>query len=128
MVGRKLFMVIGSSITLAILHFSAATAEGAPRNAAQPISTALSRIDNVDFGARADREDRSCDFARTFPVLPRTVASLHLNYMGGQETELTSPNVRLCRGHRACGAESKPIPDSIAGATSIASILGKHTL
>jgi len=38
-VGRKLFMVIGSSITLAILHFVAATVEGAPRSAAQPIST-----------------------------------------------------------------------------------------
>jgi hypothetical protein len=81
-------MVIGSSTTLAILHFAAATAEGAPRNVAQTISTALSRINGMDVSATVNLEDRSRDPARTFPVCQRTRASLHLNCVGGQGIDL----------------------------------------
>jgi hypothetical protein len=70
-------MVIGRSSTLAILHFAAATAVGAPRNAPQPISKALSRIESEDVSATADREERSCDCGCTFLVCQHTTASLH---------------------------------------------------
>jgi hypothetical protein len=83
-------MVIGSSTTLEILHFAAATAEGALRNVAQTISTALSRTSGVDVSATVNLEDRSRDPARTFPVCQRTTASLHVNSIGGQGIDLTA--------------------------------------